>query len=297
MTSLFIVRTLESIFPRFGSLPLATGKNTAAIFAVGLLVGTPIIFAADERPKLPPTQHRTIVIAHRGEHLHHHENTLEAIQGAIEAGADFTEMDVRRSQDGRYVIMHDGSVDRTTDGHGKVADLMWDQLSKLQVKDKSVTNAPPSRIPLFEEALKAAKGHIDVYVDFKAGDRSVAAEIIRANGMAGSVVIYDNASGVAEWHDVAPEMPTITSPPDRALTNRAVMRAFVTRFKPQVLDQAPESTIRPEFAKEQLKFWSDIQRGDENPDYWEKVCAKDIDGFQTDHPAELVQWLEQKGRR
>ena len=237
------------------------------------------------------------MIAHRGEHLHHHENTLEAIQGAIDAGADFTEMDVRRSQDGRYVIMHDGSVDRMTDGHGNVADLTWEQLSKLQVKDKSVADAPPSRIPLFEEALKAAKGKINVYVDFKRGDRSAAADIIRATGMAGSVVIYDNGSGIEEWHEIAPEMPTITSAPDRALTNRAVMRAFVTRYKPNVLDQPPETTIRSEFAKEQLKFWPDIQRGTENPQYWEKVCANDIDGFQTDHPAELVRWLEEKGRR
>lgn len=280
-----------------GGTAAGKSKNWSSLLAISLLCGISRSLVADVGPRLPLTSHRTIVISHRGEHLLHHENTLEAIQGAIEAGADFTEMDVRRSQDGRYVIMHDRSVDRTTDGRGNVADLTWEQLSKLQVRSLSDTRVPASRIPLFEEALKVAKGHIHVYVDFKAGDRSVAADIIRAAGMADQVVIYDNASGLTEWHQVAPEMPTITSPSDRALTNQSVMRAFIAKYQPQVLDQAPEPQIRSGLGQNRVKFWQDIQRSEETPEYWEKVCASDIDGFQTDHPAELVRWLEKKGRR
>src|ERR1700733_2759452 len=51
---------------------------------------------------------RIAVIAHRGEHLHHPENTLAAFEGAVDAGADYFELDVRTSADGKLVLMHDG---------------------------------------------------------------------------------------------------------------------------------------------------------------------------------------------
>ncbi len=273
------------------ALPRCTGWKMAILGFLGILGGMNLV------AELPPLRHATVVIAHRGEHLRHHENTLEAIQGAIDAGADFTEMDVRRSLDGKYLIMHDGTVDRMTDGHGSVADLTWEELARLKVQSRQLTNVPPSRIPLFEEALKLARGKIHIYVDFKAGDRAVAADIIRAAGMGNGVLIYDNTSGVTEWQRIAPEMPVITSPPDRARTNFTVMKAFIERYHPDVLDQAPDQKCMAQMQALPVKIWPDIQRSDENPQYWQKKWDEGLRGFQTDHPVELVKWLEQTGRR
>jgi glycerophosphoryl diester phosphodiesterase len=75
-------------------------------FAAMLLVSCLALSAAD----------RIVVIAHRGEHRAHPENTLPAFQAAIDAGADFFELDVRTTSDGRLVLMHDARVDRTTKG-------------------------------------------------------------------------------------------------------------------------------------------------------------------------------------
>jgi glycerophosphoryl diester phosphodiesterase len=292
-------------------LPKRPGLRIALLGFLGLLSGMKL--AAE----LPSLRHATVVIAHRGEHLRHHENTLEAIQGAIDAGADFTELDVRRSIDGKYLLMHDDTVDRMTDGHGRVADLTWAELSKLKVQSRPLTNVPPSRIPLFEEALKLARGKIHIYVDFKAGNRAIAADIIRAAGMGSGVLIYDsstgttpppakpdngilffdNDSGVAEWRRVAPEMPVITSPPDRARTNFTVMKAFIDRYHPDVLDRAPDQKWMAQMQALPVKIWPDIQRRDENPEYWQKIWDLGFRGFQTDHPAELVKWLERTGRR
>lgn len=58
---------------------------------------------------------QVVAISHRGEHLRHPENTLPAFQSAIDAGADFMEVDVRTTSDGRLVLMHDGRVDRCTE--------------------------------------------------------------------------------------------------------------------------------------------------------------------------------------
>lgn len=250
-------------------------------------------FAAE----LPALKHATVVIAHRGEHLRHHENTLEAIEAAVTAGADFTEMDVRRSKDGRYLLMHDATVDRMTDGKGRVADLTWAELSRLVVRARHLTNVPPSRIPRFEEALKACHGRIHIYLDFKQGDRREVAALVKAAGMEREVIVYDGASGIAQWREFAPELPIITSPPKAALSDAAALRQFVERYRPEVFDEAPDATFVQAATALGVRPWPDIQDGAEDAAYWQTVWAKGVRGFQTDHPAELVRWLEAQGRR
>ena len=141
-----------------------------------------LILGALDAAELPAMTNRFVVIAHRGEHLRHQENTLEAIEGAIAAGADFVEIDLRRSRDGVYLLMHDRTVDRMTTGQGAVASLKWAELSALSVRDRRLTQVPPSRIPKFTEALRACHGRIRIYLDFKDGDRAETAKLIREAG-------------------------------------------------------------------------------------------------------------------
>src|SRR5882757_5385913 len=72
-----------------------------------------------------------VAISHRGEHLHHPENTMAAYRAALQAHADFIETDVRTTSDGKLVIMHDASVDRCTNGHGDVAAMTFEEIRKL----------------------------------------------------------------------------------------------------------------------------------------------------------------------
>lgn len=246
---------------------------------------------------LPALKHATVVIAHRGEHQRHHENTLESIDGAVEAGADFVELDVRRSSDGRYLLMHDASVDRMTDGKGRVVEQSWEALSRLNVRDLHLTNVPPSRIPLLEEALARCRGRIHIYLDFKAGDRAKVAAMIREAGMERGVLIYDSAGGIDEWRRLAPELPIITSPPKAALTDSGALKEFVGRYRPEILDEAPDAGFVSAVAALGVKPWPDIQRAVETPEYWRGIWDKGLRGFQTDHPAELVRWLKETGRR
>lgn len=272
----------------------AFGGTAAGLIAwLGITSHSPTLRAAD----LPARKHSTVIIAHRGEHLRHQENTLPAIQGAIDAGADFTEMDVRRSRDGEYLLMHDATVDRMTNGHGKVADLNWSELSKLVVQDRRLTNVPPSRIPLFREALPECRGRIHIYLDFKAGDRQNVADLVHAAGMELQVIVYDSAKGLAEWSTVAPNLALITSPPRNAAKSKSVLADFVNHFHPQVLDEASDAAFVADAVALGVLVWPDIQRHDEEPAYWQSIWDRGVRGFQTDHPAELAQWLEKEGRR
>src|SRR5438874_8552239 len=91
------------------------------IFFVGVMVFT----AAQAQ------ESRVVAISHRGEHLHHPENTMPAYHAAFDAGADFIETDVRTTSDGKLAIMHDATVDRCTGGRGDVAAMTLDDIRKL----------------------------------------------------------------------------------------------------------------------------------------------------------------------
>ena len=97
-----------------------------------------------------PQQAQAQVIAHRGDSAHAPENTVLAFRRAVQSGAGWLEMDVQRTQDGRLVVMHDETVDRTTDGSGRVADLTFNQIQSLHIGDSE-------RVPAFEEAIRLAK--------------------------------------------------------------------------------------------------------------------------------------------
>ncbi|MCL6515442.1 glycerophosphodiester phosphodiesterase [Alicyclobacillus sp.] len=74
---------------------------------------------------------RPLVIGHRGDPVHAPENTLVSFESALSRGADALEADVRWARDGTLVVLHDEVVDRVSDGHGRVQDMTWRELSRL----------------------------------------------------------------------------------------------------------------------------------------------------------------------
>jgi glycerophosphoryl diester phosphodiesterase len=95
-----------------------------------------------------------LCFAHRGARAYAPENTLLAFAVACDLGADGIECDVQRSRDGRLIIIHDGLVDRTTDGTGGVAEMSFAELSTL---DAGRFPRIPQRIPTLEETLDLAR--------------------------------------------------------------------------------------------------------------------------------------------
>lgn len=78
-----------------------------------------------------PTLPRPLLFAHRGASMHAPENTLEAFELGVLQGANVLELDVHMTRDGEIVVMHDATVDRTTNGQGEVRNMTYDQLSQL----------------------------------------------------------------------------------------------------------------------------------------------------------------------
>jgi glycerophosphoryl diester phosphodiesterase len=120
--------------------------------------------------KLPSsTKTPLVVIGHRGNPTVAPENTVASVAAAFAIGCDLAEVDVRLSLDGVPIIMHDETVDRTTNGHGAVADLTLSQLKTLDAGSWKDRRFAGERIPTLAEVLQAAEGRgrllLDVPVD------------------------------------------------------------------------------------------------------------------------------------
>lgn len=92
------------------------------------------------------------------------ENSLKAINTAIEAGADMVEIDIRSTSDGILVLMHDKTIDRTTNGNGSLSSIDFAQLKRYKLKD-SQGKITGESVPILEEALKLGQGKIFFNLD------------------------------------------------------------------------------------------------------------------------------------
>ena len=97
-----------------------------------------------------------LVIAHRGFSRKHPENTLAAFEAAITAGAGMLELDLTLTADGEFVVIHDDTLDRTTDGSGLLCEHSLAQLRTLDA-GKGYGDGGDTRIPLLDEVLRLGK--------------------------------------------------------------------------------------------------------------------------------------------
>jgi glycerophosphoryl diester phosphodiesterase len=110
-----------------------------------------------------------LVIAHRGDSAHRPENTLASFQSALEVGAGIVELDVQLSRDGHVVVIHDPTVDRTTNGKGPVGSLTLAELRALSAgyPEKFGTRYTGERVPTLAEVLSFLRGRARLMIEIK----------------------------------------------------------------------------------------------------------------------------------
>jgi glycerophosphoryl diester phosphodiesterase len=161
---------------------------------------------------------RPMVVAHRGASLEQPENTIEAFEAAIDAGADAVEFDVRVTADGVAVVMHDPDVSRTTNGIGLVPELTLSDIQRLKI---SLPGGGAARVPTLEEALGCLAGRAGADIEIKnlpgepgfTSDREEAVEAtleaLDEVGFPGPVIVSSfNAQSIARSRQLRPEVST-----------------------------------------------------------------------------------------
>jgi glycerophosphoryl diester phosphodiesterase len=138
------------------------------------------------------------VIGHRGNRAHSPENTLESMREAAALGADAVEFDLRVSRDGKLVVMHDETLDRTTNGSGPVALRTVTELKGLDAGARFTTDGGRTfpwrgrgvRVPTFDELIESLPRDLPCVIELKS---SAATELVRVavqrHGIAHRIIV------------------------------------------------------------------------------------------------------------
>ena len=267
------------------------------------------------------------VAMHRGDWRNFPENSKGAILSSIRLGADIVELDVHMTKDGRFVLNHDPTLNRTTTGKGKVCDLTLEEIKQFKMRD-SRGKPTDYEVLTLEEALELTRGKILVNIDkFKEHPR----EILDAVAAVGALreVIVKSAHSPEEarkffgpyWKDV--ERGELLYMPIIPFTGREVKKA--AHSLPLWLAEEPRKASMYEVcvdAPQHVARFGEVLKGRGAPRLWINTmwdnlnaghgdvrALLDADGhwgwvldqgatmIQTDYAAELVVYLMQKGRR
>lgn len=147
-------------------------KRTFAIVGLAVAVGTVFSIVDVIRNGNLSGMSGMVIMSHRGDSKEAPENTLPAVDLAIEKNADYVEIDVRETKDGQIVVMHDSSVFRTTGVNKNVSDMTYEEIRKLDAGSRFSREYAGTRVPLLSEVLDLCKSKINVNIEIKvnAGD-------------------------------------------------------------------------------------------------------------------------------
>ncbi len=162
------------------------------------------ILARDFQRRVP--KRPALVSLHRGASRYAPENTLLAFAKAARMGADYVEFDVRTSRDGQFYLLHDGRLDRTTNGSGPLAEKLSEQLMHL---DAGVWFGRPYaglHLPTLDSFLAAVPAGLQLYLDAKAITPEALSEAVERHGLATRTIVYQSAEYLTRLKAINPRI-------------------------------------------------------------------------------------------
>ena len=259
------------------------------------------------------------VVAHRGDWRNWPENSLAAIESAINMGVDMVEIDVKLTRDSILVLCHDWTLDRTTTGSGAIADYTYEQLQAYDLKRGHGIAIPGMKIPTLRQALELCKDRVLVNVDqgFDYYDQVLA--ITEELGMTNQVIIKSGWSSEKVAVVMKEHKTNMIYMPVVSISARTDTVSFNKYFalKPPAfelcfgtLDEKVKflaSKVTASGAKVWVNtLWGslcgnyDDDRAFTSPDpdsVYGPILDMGANIIQTDRPEFLIKYLEKKGRR
>jgi glycerophosphoryl diester phosphodiesterase len=232
-----------------------------------------------------------LVIAHRGASGYAPENTIAAFRKAVAMGVTFIETDLHLSRDARFVAIHDGTLDRTTNGKGAVHEFTLADLRKLDAGSWFGSEFAGERIPTLEEILQFAKKHdVVFYLELKpggswGGEHALIGALRESGEIARTVVISFDASILAAVRRIEPTLMTgllydgqIADPLTKALEVGA--RQLAVRgdlVSPSMIKEARRHDL-------QVVCWTV-----NHPAHLRLLMEAGVDGIMSDYPDRVIE--------
>lgn len=271
-----------------------------------LLLGSLTVFSACKSPAkilrktlLAENSTSVMVAAHRAAHNKYPENSLPAIQQAIDLGVDIIELDVKVTRDGVPVLMHDRTIDRTTTGSGKVEEYTLAELRALRLIHEGDTT--DQLIPTFREAALLSKNKILIDVDLKTDQLDPILAVAKATGTGRQLVFFD--SDYEALHYIRSKNPDLLLMP-RAYSYEMADSA-ITAFTPEIVhidfsfyNQKTVQLIRDNRARIWINALGGIDLAIGTPQEQaalDSILRFGANVFQTDKPQELIELLRNRG--
>lgn len=264
-----------------------------------------------------PSGKVVLVIAHRADWRHYPENSLEAIKGAAQIGVDVVEIDVKKSKDGVFVLMHDKELKRTSNGQGNITEKTIEELVQLRLKDHK-GNLTDCKIPRLRDAFLAAKDRILVNLDHvPINDMEDIYRMAVELGVEKQIIIK-SGSRYEKMVPVMEKMPNVLFMPIISLDKKGSKEKFdeyereLTPFAYEIIP-TKEPSEEFEFVQKTLQgkrhlwintLWDSLclghsdEKAMKDPDKnwgWALRCGATM--IQTDRPTELIQYLKSLDRR
>jgi glycerophosphoryl diester phosphodiesterase len=255
-----------------------------------------------------------LVVAHRADWRNAPENSIQAIQNCIDMGVDMVEIDIRVTKDNELVIIHDRTLDRTTNGEGLVKDWTLDSLKTLFLKD-GLGVVTKHKIPTLEEALLATKDKILVNLDKSYDIFDKCYQVAIETGTQDQIII----KGVKTRQEVEEEfgnylekvkfMPVVRLPGERA---REIVDDYLENRLPVAFEfTVPQDTISmidyfDDIREQGTSVWvnalwprhnggHDDEKAAIDPSVYDWYIENHVDIIQTDRPKLLLDYLRNKG--
>jgi glycerophosphoryl diester phosphodiesterase len=239
------------------------------------------------------------IIGHRGASGHAPENTLAAFKKAVALGATFIETDLQLSRDARFVAIHDDTLDRTTNGQGKVHDQTLAALRRIDAGSWFGSEYAGERIPTLEEILEfSKKSDIVFYLELKpsgswGGEHALIGALRESGEVARVVVISFDTTILAGLRKIEPTLMTgvlydgqLADPLKTAVDVGA--RQLVVRgdlVTPAMIVEARKRDL-------QVVCWTV-----NHPAHIRLLIAAGVDGIMSDYPDRLVAALNKDGEK
>ncbi|WP_417360890.1 glycerophosphodiester phosphodiesterase [Gallaecimonas pentaromativorans] len=242
-----------------------------------------------------PAMAKVMVISHRGVAGLAPENTLAAVEKAVLLGVDAIEVDVRRAKDGALVVFHDDSVDRTTNGHGKVSNLTLAQLNALDAGAWFGPQYQDEWIPTLAEVMQALASRTPrLILELKEpGMEEEVLAHIRTYQMQDRVIIKSFDPDILDrFAALAPDIPRLYgffgwSPRFNLLLDDEIRRVNPLAMKVSYL-QVYYSLLTPEFLTQAHgQGFKVIAWGAHSRQALQSMLSLGVDGIETDYPDRL----------
>lgn len=287
-----------------------------ALVFVGLIaIYIVLVITAQPAPNHPFFEKADIlVIAHQGGDGLRPGNTLAAFQHAATLGADVLEMDIHSTQDGILVVIHDDTVDRTTNGSGRVQEYTFEQLQTLDAgydwtpslaEEDSQKDQPYRgqgiRIPSLEEIIQAFPD-MRMNIEIKQKTPSIVAslcELLRRYDMTNRVLVASfHPETIGEFRRTCPEIATSAVEPEIRLFYALNLIGLTRIYSPSAYAfQVPEyasglQVITPSFVESAQQRNVDVHPWTINDrEQMERMIKLGVDGIITDYPDVLLALL------